>query len=360
MYLKKLNLINFKNFDNREFEFSSHINCFVGNNGVGKTNVLDAVYYLSFCKSYFNPVDKQNIRHGEQFFMLNGSYEKAGAEDLVAIGVQKGEKKTVKRNDKVYARISDFIGYYPLVIISPYDSDLIIEGSSVRRKFIDGVISQLDKQYLQDHLQYTRLLSHRNVLLKNFAAQKHFEPLQLEVYDEQLIELGQRIYSARKSFLEEFIPAFQEMYARISGGSEEVDIHYKSHFEADDVAAVYHTAREKDRILQYTTVGTHKDDIQFKLNGYPVKKFGSQGQQKSFLIAMKLAQFMFMNHRTGEKPILLLDDIFDKLDEERVKRIIALVKESLFGQIFISDTHAERTEELVKQLADDYKLYKLG
>lgn len=359
MFLKRLSLINYKNFESQTFEFDGKINCFVGPNGIGKTNALDAIYHLSFGKGYFNPVASQNIKHGEEFFVIDGEFEKLDREEKIVCSVKKGMKKIIKRNGKAYDRLSDHIGLLPLVIISPADRDLIIEGSDTRRKFIDGVISQSDKEYLQTLLNYNRVLLQRNSLLKYFVANQTFDASTLSVYDGQLHTYGSIIFKKRLQFIETFIPIFKEQYKAISGGNEEVMLGYDSKLLENDLLELLSKNIEKDRVLQYTSVGIHKDDLNFEIAGYPIKKFGSQGQQKSFLIALKFAQFHFIKEQAKTNPILLLDDIFDKLDEHRVAHIVGLVNNENFGQIFISDTHAERTENIVKNIHQSYKIIKL-
>ena len=359
MFLKRLSLINYKNFDSQTFEFDSKINCFVGPNGVGKTNALDAIYHLSFGKGYFNPVATQNIKHEEDFFVIDGEFEKLDREEKIVCSLKKGMKKIIKRNGKAYERLSDHIGLIPLVIISPADRDLIIEGSDTRRKFIDGVISQSDKDYLQTLIKYNKILIQRNSLLKYFIANNTFDASTLSVYDEQLHNYGSEIFNKRVEFVEAFIPIFKEQYTTISGGNETVTLSYDSKLLDDDLLSLLAKNVEKDRILQYTSVGIHKDDLNFEITGHPIKKFGSQGQQKSFLIALKFAQFHFIKKQAKTTPILLLDDIFDKLDENRVAQIVGMVDNENFGQIFISDTHAERTEEIVKNIHQSYKIFKL-
>ncbi len=359
MFLKRLSLINYKNFDSRTFDFDMKINCFVGPNGIGKTNALDAIYHLTFGKGYFNPVATQNIRHGEEFFVIEGEFEKSGREEKIVCSLKKGMKKTIKRNGKAYDRLSDHIGLLPLVIISPADRDLIIEGSETRRKFIDGVISQSDQEYLQTLINYNRVLAQRNSLLKYFVANRTFDAATLQVYDEQLNAYGTVIFNKRLNFIEAFIPIFIAQYSAISGGNEEVMLSYDSKLQDKGLMALLSDSLEKDRVLQYTSVGVHKDDLNFTIAGHPIKKFGSQGQQKSFLIALKFAQFHFIKEQAKTTPILLLDDIFDKLDENRVGHIVSLVDNEHFGQIFISDTHAERTENIIKNTHQSYKIFKL-
>ena len=359
MILKTLSLLNYKNFDSKSFLFNDKINCIVGNNGIGKTNVLDAIYHLSFGKSYFNPIATQNIKHDESFFVINGDYNKANKTEKIAVSLKKGQKKVIKRNGKAYEKFSEHIGFLPLVIISPADRDLIIEGSDTRRKFIDSVISQSDKTYLNHLINYNKVLAQRNALLKFFALNHTFNQDTLQVYNEQLTNFGSKIFEKRAVFLKEFIPIFKARYQAISGGREVVDLVYDSDLFQNDLNTLLQQAISKDKTLQYTSVGVHKDDLQFNIEEYPVKKFGSQGQQKSFLIALKLAQFDFIKAQSGVNPILLLDDIFDKLDENRVAQIIKLVDTDNFGQLFISDTHAERTENAVKQVHQSYEIFKL-
>ncbi|WP_165748097.1 DNA replication/repair protein RecF [Cellulophaga sp. Z1A5H] len=360
MFLKKLSLINYKNFSSENFDFDSKINCFVGQNGIGKTNILDAIYHLSFGKSYFNPIATQNIKHGEDFFVIEGNFEKLDREEKIVCSLKKGLKKIIKKNGKAYDKLSDHIGFLPLVIISPSDRDLITEGSDTRRKFIDGVISQSDKDYLQTLLKYNKILSQRNSLLKYFAVNHTFDKTNLSVYNEQLTTYGTVIFNKRVAFLETFIPIFKEQYQVISGGNEEVSLVYDSKLLETNLLELLEKNIEKDRAIQYTSVGIHKDDLNFDLGEHPIKKFGSQGQQKSFLIALKLAQFHFIKEQSSTTPILLLDDIFDKLDENRVSHIISLVNDENFGQLFISDTHADRTENVIKNIHQSYKMFKLG
>tara|TARA_R110001632_G_scaffold153194_3_gene271027 strand:+ start:1365 stop:2453 length:1089 start_codon:yes stop_codon:yes gene_type:complete len=360
MILKSLSLINYKNFIAEAFDFDAKINCFVGANGVGKTNVLDAIYHLSFGKSYFNPITSQNINHEADFFVIDGLYDKNDREEKVIISAKKGQKKVIKRNAKVYERFADHIGFLPLVIISPADRDLITEGSDLRRKFMDGVISQSDKSYLSNLMAYSKILSQRNALLKYFAVNNTFDADNLAIYNEQLTSYGGPIFEKRQNFLESFTPIFQERYKAISGAAEKVELTYSSSLSEMPLEHLLTNALAKDRALQYTSVGIHKDDLQFEIDGHPIKKFGSQGQQKSYLIALKLAQFDFIKTQSGVAPILLLDDIFDKLDAQRVGHIVKLVNEDHFGQIFISDTHPERTENVVKETRQSYELFHLG
>lgn len=359
MYLKDLCLIQFKNYEEAQLNFSSNINCFVGNNGSGKTNLLDAIYYMCCCKSYFNSIDTQNINFEQQFFTIEGTFYRKDQVDKVFCGVKRGQKKVFKRNKKEYEKLADHIGLFPLVIISPADSNLIIEGSETRRKFMDNVISQSDKIYLQYIIKYNQVVSQRNALLKYFAANFTYDPTTLAVYNEQLIDLGTLIHAKRSEFMLKFNPIFQKYYKSISGEKEKVSLEYKSQLHDLHLSVLLEESLTKDKVLQYTTCGTHKDDLLFKISDFPIKKHGSQGQQKTFLIALKLAQFDFIKYLVGYKPLLLLDDIFDKLDDTRVESIVRLVSEHHFGQIFITDTHKDRTEDIIKNIDDSYKIFDI-
>ncbi len=360
MILQSLSLINYKNFESINLEFDPQINCMVGQNGVGKTNILDAIYHLSFGKSYFNPITSQNIRHDADFFVIDALYKRNERDEKVLISAQKGQKKIIKRNGKSYDTLSEHIGFLPLVIISPADRDLITEGSTMRRKFIDGVISQSNPSYLHNLISYNKVLSQRNSLLKYFAANQTFDNNTLSIYNEQLQDYGSPIYDERNRFLHDFIPVFKERYNAITSGHEIINLKYQSKLSEAPLAQLLEQSLSKDRALQYTSTGIHKDDLSFELSGYPIKKFGSQGQQKSFLIALKLAQFECLKKESNIAPILLLDDIFDKLDEQRVAHIVKLVADNNFGQLFISDTHNERTEQVVKNISQSYKMFPLG
>lgn len=359
MFLKELHLLNYKNIDQHDFTFESKINCFVGKNGVGKTNILDAIYQLAYTKSYFNPQAVQNIKHDEDFFVIDAAFNKESKEEKITCSLKRGQKKVIKRNNKPYEKLSEHIGLIPLVMISPADSDLISEGSETRRKFIDGVIATSDNLFLNELLQYQKLIAQRNALLKYFAVNHVFDQDNLAIYDEQIIPLGNQIFEKRKNFLAQFVPIFKKYYTEISSGAEDVNLVYQSQLLEKSFDNLLKENLNKDRALQYTSSGIHKDDLNFEISGYPVKKFGSQGQQKSFLIALKLAQFEFLKQKSGAAPILLFDDIFDKLDASRVEKIVTMVNNDVFGQIFISDTHEERTETIVKQTHQSYKIFRL-
>ncbi|WP_310378948.1 DNA replication/repair protein RecF [Flavobacterium sp.] len=359
MYLKKISLFNYKNFSGVNFDFDNKINCFVGKNGIGKTNVLDAIYHLSYGKSYFNPLAVQNIKHGEEFFVIDGEFEINQRNEQIICSLKKGQKKILKRNGKIYDKFSEHVGFIPLVIISPADRDLIVEGSETRRKFMDSVISQLDAHYLKQLIQYQKVMSQRNALLKYFAVNYVFETDTLSIYNEQLDVFAKYIFEKRAAFIAQFIPIFNAHHQAITGLEETVQLVYESHLFEKDLLSLLEENTNKDRALHYTSVGIHKDDLSFEIDNFPIKKFGSQGQQKSFLIALKLAQFEFLKRKSGMKPILLFDDIFDKLDENRVAKIIEMVNSDTFGQLFISDTHPERTENIVKTTHQSYKIFNL-
>jgi len=357
MFLKQLSLINFKNYASFEAKFSEKINCFVGNNGMGKTNLLDAIYYLSFCKSFFNSIDSQNIKHNEGFFMLQGVFNKFNEEAEVHCGIKRNQKKIFKKNKKEYERLSDHIGQFPLVMISPGDAELINGSSEVRRKFLDSIISQYDKVYLDKLISYNHVLKQRNALLKQFHENRTFDSETLEIWDEQLIIHGRIIIEIRKDFLKQFIPLFNRYYQFISNSKEEVTLNYENSLGERDFKTAILTSLSRDRAIHYTTVGPHKDDLEFSINGFSLKKFASQGQQKSYLLALKLAQLEFIKDRKNTKPLLLLDDVYDKLDEERFTKLIEMVSSRDFGQVFITDTHADRMQKLFNEKNIDHKVF---
>lgn len=359
MHLKTLKARQFKNFEEKDFDFSSKINAIVGQNGKGKTNVLDAVHYLALSKSYLNHSDAMNIQFEQEFFVLDGIFEKEIGDEQIFCLVKKGQAKQLKKNGKQYDRLADHIGQFPLVMISPYDSDLINEGSDIRRKFLDNIISQADKLYLQNLIRYNKVLTQRNALLKYFAANSTFDATSLEIYDNELIVLGNVIHEKRANFVATFKEAFLDYYSEISEQKENVSIEYVSQLNDSPFDQLLKDNLAKDRLAQYSTIGIHKDDLAFNIFHHPVKKFGSQGQQKSYLIALKLAQLEVIKNTLKLTPILLLDDIFDKLDEQRVTQLIRLVNEDKFGQIFITDTHPERTEAIVKRINAESKIFRL-
>jgi DNA replication and repair protein RecF len=359
MYLKQLSLLNFKNYNQAELNFKPGVNAFAGDNGAGKTNLLDAIHYLALCKSYFNPIDSQQIKQGAEFFMINGTFEKDARPEVIACGLKRNQKKQFKRNKKEYQRLADHIGLFPLVMVSPYDISIIIEGSEERRKFIDNVISQTDNSYLDELITYNKTLSNRNALLKLIADTGRYDPQLLEVYDEQLVASGNQIFKKRKSFMESFTAIFNRHYSFISEDAEQVELVYESQLLTDDFAALLKKSVERDRVLERTTYGIHKDDLHFSIHGMAMKKFGSQGQQKSFLIALKLAQYSFLNEQKGYKPILLLDDIFDKLDDKRTRKLMQMVSNNDFGQVFITDTNSVRLKKIFDDLAVEITIFKI-
>jgi DNA replication and repair protein RecF len=360
MFLKDLSLVNFKNYASFEAEFSEKINCFVGNNGMGKTNLLDAIYYLSFCKSHFNPIDSQNIRHSEGFFVVQGTFNKFDEEIEIYCGIKRNQKKIFKKNKKEYERLSDHIGQFPLVMISPGDAELIHGSSEVRRKFLDSIISQYDKFYLDKLISYNQVLKQRNSLLKQFHESRSFDSESMDIWDEQLVIHGRAIAEMRQNFLQNFVPIFNRHYHFISNSKEGVSLQYENSLGDKDFKTALLTSLPRDRSLQYTTVGPHKDDLDFEINSFSLKKFASQGQQKSYLLALKLAQLEFIKEKKNTKPLLLLDDIYDKLDEERFTKLIEMVSSKDFGQVFITDTHPERMQELFKHKQIDQKFFLVG
>ena len=358
MYLKQLSLINFKNYTEASVLFHSKLNCFTGANGMGKTNLLDAIYYLSFCKSCFNTVDSQSISFEQDFFMIQGLFDNGTETDEIYCGVKRGQKKVLKRNKKEYEKLSDHIGLFPLVMISPADTTLITGGSEQRRRFIDGIISQLDKLYLENLVQYNHILQQRNALLKQFYITRSFDAISLEVWDDQLVRHGSYIHNARENFLKEFISVFENYYKLISENNERVKLQYVSTINQDYKAALQ-TVIKKDCALEHTSVGVHRDDLDFLLNENQIKKFASQGQQKTYLLALKLAQYEFIKNKKSVKPLLLLDDIYDKLDVHRFKKLIEIVASPEFGQVFITDTHTKRIQTLFKRNNTDRKVFKV-
>ncbi|MBP3350654.1 MAG: DNA replication/repair protein RecF [Bacteroidaceae bacterium] len=356
MILQQLSIINFKNIAQADLSFSDNINCFLGNNGMGKSNLLDAIYYLSFCKSFTHVVDSQNIRHGEEFFMLQGVYERNEMPEVLSCGIRRRQKKSFKRNKKEYSRLSDHIGFAPLVMVSPDDITLIQGGSEERRRFIDMVISQWDKPYLDTLIRYNKALEQRNTLLR----QEVSDPMLYEIWEEQMAHAATIIYDTRNRFLNEFIPVFNRFYNLISNGNEQVGLSYRSHMSDGNLLQQLADTRNRDLILGYTTKGIHRDDMEMTLDEYPMKRIGSQGQCKTYLIALKLAQYDFLAHNGNTTPILLLDDLFDKLDSERVERIMQLVSSDIFGQIFITDTNREYLDRIVRRTTAQHSLYSVS
>lgn len=354
MQLNRLRIINYKNIREADLEFSEGINCLLGSNGAGKTNVLDAIYYLSFCKSHSNPIDTQNITHDEEFFMLEGNYKTADEEINIYCGVKKRHKKQFKRDKKDYEKLSEHIGLIPLVMISPSDEELIHGGSEERRKFIDGFISQYNKKYLQTLLSYKKILEQRNSMLKELQN----DGLLFDVIEEQMSVHGAYIHQERKKFIEQFLPIFQNFHQTISSGKEVVQLEYKSQLDnGEELSTLLKATRERDFILGYTSKGIHKDDLEMTLDSMPIKRTGSQGQNKTFLIALKLSQFSLLEKISKKRPILLFDDMFDKLDKERAEKIISIMGGNHLGQIFISDTDRVSLPAILDESSYKYKLF---
>ena len=358
MWLKRISILNYKNLEQAELTFSPKMNCIIGKNGMGKTNLMDAVYYLSFCKSATNPVDSQNIFHDADFFVIQGFYETDCFEpEEVYCGLKKKQKKIFKRNKKEYSRLSDHIGLIPLVMVSPADSLLISGGSEERRRFIDVVISQFDREYLDSLIRYNKAMMQRNTLLK---ADIEPEPELMNVWEEIMASTGMVVYQKRRQFIDEFVEVFQSYYSFISEGRENVSLTYESHASNGNLLSLIRESRQRDMIMGYSLKGIHKDDLIMRLGDFPIKREGSQGQNKTYLIALKLAQFEFLK-RTGSRttPLVLLDDIFDKLDAHRVEQIVKLVSGDNFGQIFITDTNRDHLDKILKKIEGDYKLFEV-
>ena len=360
MWLKNLTLLNFKNYNAADLSFSKTVNAFVGNNGAGKTNLLDAIHYLCLCKSYFNPIDSQQIKTGEELFLVQGDFDRDDKKEKISCGLKRNHKKSFKRNKKEYDKLADHIGLFPVVMISPYDINLIMDGSEERRKFIDNVISQTDSRYLDELIIYNKHLLNRNALLKQVAVTRTLDVALLQILDEQLIHSGNVIFEKRKQFLLDFIPLFDKHYRFLTNEAEHVSLTYLSQLNDQPFESLLKQSIEKDRILERTTTGIHKDELQFEIAGMPMKKFGSQGQQKSFLIALKLAQYSYLQKFKNFKPLLLLDDIFDKLDNHRVHKLMEMVSHHDFGQIFITDANKSRVEAVFNEIAVEIELFEVN
>lgn len=366
MKLEHLSIVNYKNIREADLDFSAGVNCLVGKNGMGKTNLLDALYYLSFCKAMNGVTDSQIITHGEEYFMLSAHYELGDTPEDVKCGYRLRSKKSFKRGGKEYQRLSDHIGLLPVVMLTPADSVLLQGGSEERRRFMDMVISQFNKPYLNALIRYNQALQQRNSLLKqaqnpasSFAQQSALsDPLIYQACEEQMDFYGQQIYAARRQFVDDFEPVFQDFYSRISMDRERVTLSYTSHFaDGQPLTSLLNAVRSRDLALGYTTRGAHKDELHFLLGDQPMKQVGSQGQNKTFLVGLKLAQFDFLRRMGHTTPILLLDDIFDRLDGDRVEQIIRLVAGQNFGQIFITDTNREYLDRIIDRCTDCYKLF---
>lgn len=354
MHLTHLTCINYRNIRECDLKFSEKFNCFLGANGMGKTNLLDAIYYLSFTKSHLSSVDSQLINHEGEFFMLQGDYDRNSQQETIMASVRRRSKKQFKRNKKDYGRLSDHIGLIPAVLVSPDDIYLIEDGSDERRRFMDVVISQYDKDYMHALMRYNQSLQSRNALLK---AEVMPEAEMFDIYEEQMSREADYIYKQRCEFCNEFTPLFKDFYYRISGGHETVDLQYTSHNDRGKLKPLLEECRGRDYAVGYTTRGSHKDDLSMLLDGYPIKRTGSQGQNKSYIVALKLAQYIYLKKATGVTPLLLLDDIFDRLDTFRVENIIRVVSSDDFGQIFITDTNRNYTDSLISKIAAEAAIY---
>lgn len=351
MIIKSLRAVDFKCLELAEMEFSSKFNCLTGRNGSGKTAILDAIHYLGMCKGFVHGLDSLNVRNGQEFYAINGLGQKEG-EDCQLLCTFRSGKKSMKLNGKEYQRLADHVGFMNVVLVAPSDGELISGGSDARRRFIDGAISQIKKSYLNDLINYNRALTQRNALLKQFAERGEFSEATLEVWNMKLTEFGSRIHLARKEFLAELIPLTDELYRKLSGGTEKVGVEYGSQLDEGKFEELLKVAVHADRAAKHTTVGIHKDDLTLTIHDQPLKRLGSQGQQKTALIALKLAQYQLYKMTTGQVPVLLLDDIFDKLDPVRVAHLLELVGGKDHGQVFITDTDPERVSSLLADQND--------
>ena len=377
MFLQKISLAHFKSYEYESFEFSERVNCIVGENGTGKTNLLDAIYFLALTKSSISNQDALSINHEAEYMMIEGEFEMScelrvmscelekspiinHQSQLITISLQRGQKKAVLRDKKAYERISEHIGRFPVVMLSPNDTDIIRDGSEERRKFFDGVMAQLNSEYLENLLQYNRLLLQRNSLLKQFSERNYTDDLLLDIYSDPLVEVSLKLYQARNQFITEFLPIFKKHYTTLSDAREEVEMIYESEVRAENFMQIFRKNRQRDLAAQRTTIGSHKDDFIFEINGFTLRKFGSQGQQKSFVIALKLAQFEMLTRVKGFPPLLLLDDIFDKLDDRRIQQLITMMVDGTFSQVFITDARPERTRQLLEDLGVEVKYFEIN
>ena len=360
MHLDKLSLTNFKNYEDALFTFSRQVNVIVGPNGSGKTNLLDAIYFLALSKSAFQSLDALSVTHDEDYFILDGTFVNHDRPTQITISLQRGQRKAILADKKPYERVSEHIGRFPVVLIAPNDTDLVREHSEDRRQFVDGVLAQLDPEYLQDYLQYQHVLKQRNSLLKLFADRRNVDHDLLDTYDEPLLYIGQRIHDRRKRFIDDLLPSVQAHYTYLSDGREAVTILYDSDLDKMGFDDLFVQNRSRDVAMQRTTMGVHRDDFDFLIDGISLKRFGSQGQQKTFVIALKLGQFDQLQVEKQTRPILLLDDIFDKLDDGRIAKLIQRIDEGAFGQLFITDARPERTEHLLASVQSDVRYFRIG
>lgn len=359
MHLTKLRCAHFKNYKAIELAFAAQLNFIVGANGAGKTSLLDAIHYLSLTKSAFNSIDAQNIQHGETAFAVAGQFIKADHPyDLQCVFHQQNGK-TLKRNHKPYEKLRDHIGLFPIVLTTPYDIDLIRGGSEVRRKFFDSLLCQLDREYLDQLAKYQHLLKQRNSLLRLHKEGRGLDRDLLTAYNEQLLPLNKYLFAARQAFIQQFYPLFQKHYHYFVAAEETVQLTYVSEVGSADFEERFLSSLPQDILLQRTTMGAHRDDFNFTLNGHSLKKLGSQGQQKSFIIALRLAQFACIEQALQVKPLLLLDDIFDKLDEQRIDRLVALMAQQNFGQVFITDAKGQSSVAIMERIKADQALIRI-
>lgn len=358
MYFTDLRLTNFKNYESLHWHLSPRINCLTGWNGTGKTNVLDAIHFLCLCKSHTGMSDKNAVRHGQTFFRIEAALRNDDEEQHKIVVKFNGLKKSIEQDGVAFARLADYIGLYPAVMIAPDDVALVQEGSEDRRRFLDATLSQLSSPYLHALITYNHLVRYRNALLRQFAENRHFDPVLLTACDRQMYEPASLLFEQRGRFAVALNPLFQEFYREISGGREQVELHYHSDLTESPLSLLLPETLEKDRSLQRTGVGPHRDDLKFSMDGQPLKKFASQGQLKSFLLALRLAQYEVLRREKDTDPILLLDDIFDKLDERRVQHLISLLLHRRFGQIFITDTQRNRMENILKNLTEHYRIFE--
>ncbi len=359
LLINKISILNYKNILDKTFNFDNKINCFVGNNGVGKTNILDSIYHLAIGKSSFSISNENNINHESEFMLLDGLFSINNKKENITCSLKRNETKVLKRNEKIYKKLSDHFGLIPVVLISPYDTNLIIEGSSERRKFMDSIISTYDKNYLQNIITHGKLIKQRNKILKYFNKSAKIDMDSILVYNDQIVKLSKPIHECRKNFVSEFVPLVIDKYNNISGKNEKVTLQYKSDLNENEIGDLLEKSFQKDMILQFTSCGIHKDDLIFKIDNNSIKRFGSQGQQKSFLISLRFAEFEFLKNSNDLAPILLMDDIFDKLDIHRVKNIVDLVNSSEFGQLFVSDTDKPRIEKVIRSLKNSSEIFEI-
>lgn len=358
MFLNELSIIGFKNLMEETIEFSSRVNCFVGDNGAGKTNILDAIHYLSMGRSVLSMTDSQSVRHGDDFFVLDGTYQSSKEKkEQVLCTYKRGSGKTLKRNGKEYTKLSDHIGMIPIVTVSPADSFLITEAAEERRRYLNSFLSQLDKSYLNAIMRYNQVLSERNKLLKEDSLYSMMDLL--DVLDMQLVEHGELVHKKHAELVEQLAPLVEEHYKELSDDKEQIELTYRSALNDAPFAELLKEAKEKDKAMQFTTVGVHRDDMVMTIGGHPLRRYGSQGQQKSFLVALKLAQYNVVANIANEKPILLLDDLFDRLDLQRVEKLLGIVERTEYGQIFITDCNSIRLKGVLDKSSEDYSLFKV-